>query len=365
MSSDATTLTRRMRKRILVSALSFVAAMALALTMIAFHEDAPMQPRTRPDWLSRSLYPFEDHWIDIDGNTIHYVDEGKGPTLLMLHGNPTWSFEHRNLIKALSGSYRCISLDYPGFGLSTARPGYSFLPREHSAVVEKFVFALQLKDLTVIMEDWGGPIALGFAGRHPELIRSLVIGNTWAWPVNGDPQFENFSNFMGGPLGKFLNCNFDFMVNVGIPTATAKSLSNQEMTAYRGPFPTHASRAPASIFAREIINSHDYLAEVESNLNKLADRPVLILWPLQDRAFKAKEREHFEAIFKNHRTVLLPNAKHFIHEDEPARISTEIKAFVSAPSMASTNAINTSDDEQLTVPMRAKHVGDPDFHCSQ
>lgn len=289
-----------------------------------------MQPRTRPNWLSRSLYPFEDHWIDIDGNTVHYVDEGKGPTLLMLHGNPTWSFEHRNLIKALSGSYRCISLDYPGFGLSTARPGYSFLPREHSAIVEKFALALNLRDITLVMEDWGGPIGLGFAGRRPELIRSLVIGNTWAWPVNGDPQFEKFSNFMGGPIGSFLNRNFDFIVNVGIPSSTERSLSHEVMTAYRGPFPTRSSRAATTILAKSIIDSHDYLAEVEGNLTKLADRPVLILWPLKDRAFKTKEREHFESIFKNHRTVLLPDAKHYIQEDEPVRIAEEIRTFVKA-----------------------------------
>ncbi len=317
-----------MRLRVLISTLGFISVTALVLTMFAYHEGTPLKPRTRPSWLSKDLYPFDDHWIDIDGNTVHYVDEGKGPTLLLLHGNPTWSFEHRNLIKQLSGSYRCISLDYPGFGLSTARSGYSFLPREHSEIVEKFALALNLRDITLVMEDWGGPIGLGFAGRRPDLIRSLVIGNTWAWPVNGDPQFENFSNFMGGPVGSFLNRNFDFMVNVGIPRSTERSLSHEVMTAYRGPFPTRSSRAATTILAQSIIGSHDYLAEVEANLNELADRPVLILWPLKDRAFKAKEREHFESIFKNHRTVLLPEAKHYIQEDEPVRIAEEIRKFV-------------------------------------
>jgi haloalkane dehalogenase len=92
-----------------------------------------------PTWLDRTLYPFESRWIDIDGNRIHYVDEGKGPILLLLHGNGSWSFLYRHMIFRLAGQFRCIALDHAGFGLSRARPGFSFKPRAHSAVLESFV----------------------------------------------------------------------------------------------------------------------------------------------------------------------------------------------------------------------------------
>src|SRR5207302_280108 len=124
---------------------------------------------------------------------VHYVDEGQGPVVLMLHGNPSWSFLYRKIIRELSTNHRCIAVDYPGFGLSTARAGYGFTPREHSAVVEKWAASLDLKDVTLMVQDWGGPIGLGWAGRNPDRVKALLIGNTWAWPVNGDKGFESFS----------------------------------------------------------------------------------------------------------------------------------------------------------------------------
>jgi haloalkane dehalogenase len=137
------------------------------------------QPTT-PGWIDPSLYPFAYHWIELDGNLVHYVDEGSGPTLLLLHGNPTWSFVYREIIRGLRDTYRCIAPDYPGFGLSVPRPGYRFTPEEHTAVIEQLVQALDLHDVTLMVHDWGGPIGLGVAGRHPERFRAFIIGDSFA-----------------------------------------------------------------------------------------------------------------------------------------------------------------------------------------
>lgn len=305
-----------------------LAAALLAITLFALREGPPLTPRTRPSWLTPQLYPFRDHWLDIDGHTVHYVDEGRGPVLLLLHGNPTWSFLYRHLIRELSGSYRCVAVDYPGFGLSTARDGFGFTPREQSQVVEKLALELDLRDITLMVQDWGGPIGLGFAGRHPDRVRALVIGNSWAWPENGNPKKEGFSSLMGGPVGRFAIRNFNAFVNLLIPLGTVRSLSHEEMRAYRGPFPTRASRMPTAIFPREIIASTDYLAEVEANLPRLAGKPALIVWGARDGGFGEPERSRFERVFPNHRTVLFENASHFIQEDEPQRIASEIRALV-------------------------------------
>ena len=314
-------------KRWLLRIAAALGVALLAVTFLALREDEPLKPRTRPAWLNHDLYPFEDRWMDVDGNVVHYVDEGRGPVLLLLHGNPTWSFLYRHLIRELSGSYRCIAVDYPGFGLSTARPGYGFTPREHSQVLEKFALALDLKDVTLMVQDWGGPIGLGFAGRNPDRVRALVIGNTWAWPANGDSRFEGFSNLMGGPVGRFAILNFNAFAAWIVPTLVVRPLSPDEKRAYRGPFPTRASRLPTAIFPREIIASRDYLAEVEAGLAGLADKPALIVWGPKDRGFRGRQ-ERFEQIFPDHRTVLLENASHFVQEDEPQRIAAEIRAFV-------------------------------------
>src|SRR5271165_3958347 len=115
----------------------------------------------RPAWIPEDLYPFEDRYAEFDGSRVHYVEEGSGPPLLLLHGNPTWSFLYREIIKGLAGNYRCIAVDYPGFGLSRAAPGYAFTPAEHARVIERLLLELDLTGVTMMVQDWGGPI--GFA----------------------------------------------------------------------------------------------------------------------------------------------------------------------------------------------------------
>lgn len=292
-----------------------------------------MSPRTQdalsgPAWLRRELYPFESRFIEIEGCRVHYVDEGEGPPVLMLHGNPTWSFLYREVIEGLRDRFRCVAPDYPGFGLSTAPGGYGFTPAEHARIVERFLLELDLSGVTVMVQDWGGPIGLGVAGRHPERFRAFVIGNTWAWPVNGDPRFELFSRLMGGPVGGFAIRNFNAFVNLLIPAGTRRRrLSGEVMAAYRGPFSEKSSREPTRIFPREILHSRAYLAAVERSLNLLKELPALILWGDRDIAFRDRERERFEGIFPDHRTVVLSGAGHYIQEDAPEEIIAEIRGW--------------------------------------
>jgi haloalkane dehalogenase len=282
-----------------------------------------------PSWVPRDLFPFESRFITLEENTLHYVDEGQGPTLLLLHGNPTWSFLYREIIEGLRSRFRCVALDYPGFGLSRAAPGYDFLPASHARVVEAFVDALALGEgagLTPMVQDWAGPIGLWVASRRPAQVRGLIIGNTWAWPINGDPHFERFSKLMGGRVGRFAIRHLNAFVNLVLPKGvTRHKLDRRVMAAYRAPFATRDSRRPTHVFPREIRLSRDFLAEVESGLGPLADKPALILWGDRDIAFRARERQRFEQTFPRHRTVELPGAGHFIQEDAPEEIVAAIE----------------------------------------
>ena len=213
-----------------------------------------MDQLTRPAWVTPELLPFTSRFIALNGHTIHYLDEGQGPTLLMLHGNPAWSFLYRHLIAKLSAHFRCVALDYPGFGLSTAAPGYDYEPSSHAEVVRAFVEQLDLRDYTPIVQDWGGPIGLFVAGQAPERVRALLILNTWAWPVDDDPHFIRFSKMMGGPLGAFAIRHFNAFVNVMIPMGTPRhKLSREAMRAYRLPLDTGDKRMPTNIFPRAIL----------------------------------------------------------------------------------------------------------------
>ena len=278
-----------------------------------------------PAWVPEHLYPFKSHYLDVDGAGVHYVDEGDGPVLLLLHGNPTWSFLYRDVIAGLRDSFRCVAVDYPGFGLSNAPSGYAYTPREHSQVLERLVVELDLRDVTMMVQDWGGPIGFGVATRQPDRFARFVIGNTWAWPKS-DVGTQIFSRFLGGPVGGYLILRRNVFVERILPSGVRlKKLAPEVMDAYRGPFPTPESRRPVHVFPREILGSRPFLAEVEAGLAAVRDRPALIVWPTRDVAFRNPERERWEELFPDHRTVTLEGAGHFIQEDAADEIVAAIR----------------------------------------
>jgi haloalkane dehalogenase len=287
--------------------------------------DAHRQPR--PEWVPDELYPFESRYADVAGSRVHYLDEGAGPPLLLLHGNPTWSFLYRDIVIGLRDRYRCIAVDYPGFGLSSAAPGYRFTPAEHAGVLEQLVERLGLSEVTMMVQDWGGPIGFAVATRHPERFAAFVIGNTWAWPKS-DPATQLFSRALGGPIGRRLIANRNLFVEKALPGGVNRmTLPEAVMNAYRGPFPTPASRVPTAVFPREILDSRPFLAEIERRLPQLSDRPALLVWPTKDVAFGDRERKRWEQLFPDHRTVVLEGAGHYIQEDAAEEIVTAIRSW--------------------------------------
>ncbi len=261
---------------------------------------------------------------------MHYVDEGAGPTLLLLHGNPTWSFLYRHVITGLRDRFRCVALDYPGFGLSTAPAGYRFTAAEHRYVVAAFIEQLDLRDYTLMAQDWGGPIGLSAALNAPDRVRALVIGNTWGWPM-ADVPTTLFSLMMGQLPGHLLVRRLGIFTNVMVPRARGHSrLSDGEMTMYRGPHPTPQSRVPVQMFARELLAARPLLAQLERGLPQLADRPALLLWPTADPAFRGNARRRWQSELHNVETVLLEGAGHFFQDDVPDEVVGAIRRWFPA-----------------------------------
>jgi haloalkane dehalogenase len=276
--------------------------------------------------LAAGTFPFESRFVDVLGARVHYVDEGRGPILLMLHGNPAWGFLFRHLIRLLRDRFRCIAPDLPGFGLSQAPAGYGFLPADHAAAMAAFVDALGLPSFTPVVQDWGGPIGLHLASRTPDRVERLIVGNTWCWPVNGDLHFEWFSRLFGGPIGKVAIRRYNAFVNLFIPAGVKlRPVTAQLMAAYRRPLPTPERRMPSYIFPRSILHAREFLADCEASLGALANKPALIVWGDADIAFRATERLRFEALLPNHRTVILPGAGHYIWEDAPDAIARAVR----------------------------------------
>ncbi len=283
----------------------------------------------RPGWVPDDLYPFADHWAEIDGHLVHYLDEGDGPPILLLNGNPSWSFGWREVIARLRTSFRCIAPDYPGFGLSTAAPGFDLRPASQSVVIEHLVDALGLDGLTVFGYAWGGPIGFGFAGRRPELVRALVIGNTWAWPEERlAPRL--FSALLGGPTGGLLVERLDLMLRLYLPLNLKRGpLSERERAAYFGPFPPER-RGHMRVFPRDLVAGRSWLRQVEANLPRLADKAALIVWPDSDPGFGEAELRRWQSLFPRATTVRLERVGQFIDEDAPDDVAAAVERWWAA-----------------------------------
>jgi haloalkane dehalogenase len=279
----------------------------------------------RPD---PRLFPFESRWFDGPTGKVHYIDEGEGPPILFLHGNPTWSFLYRGIIIRLRKWFRCIAPDFPGFGLSEHPPVYSYTPEEHAQTVQALVTALDLRDLTLMGHDWGGPIAMRVALDQVERIRSLVMGNTWYWPMDA-PHLRAFSWLLSTGYIQSLIHRRNIFVERVLPLGVKHPLAEEVLEHYRGPFPTLDSRAGIAELARRLGPSADWLAEMEMEVpTRLGHLPLLLTWGMDDLAFTPPFMDRFRRDFRKVRVVRL-DARHLIQEDSPREVSQAIHEFLS------------------------------------
>lgn len=281
-------------------------------------------------WIDRQEYPFESHWMPLEAGNMHYVEEGKGPTLLFLHGNPVWSFSYRKLIRALSNEFHCVAIDHIGFGLSDKPSGFSYLPEDHSKNLEEFLAKKGLKNITLFVNDWGGPIGLNYAVNHPENISRLVIFNTFMWPVKGDKHYERFSGFMGGKLGRFLNLNFNFFGRFVIPKAWGDK-SKLDKKIHRQLIrhtPEPEDRKGVWVFPKAIIGSTDWLNSIWEKRKQIENKPALLIWGMKDIAFRKQELERFCSFLHNHRYICLEDTGHYVQDEAGDRIVPDILDFL-------------------------------------
>jgi haloalkane dehalogenase len=279
----------------------------------------------RPGWVDDELFPFHSRFLEIDGNVVHYVDEGTGPILLLLHGNPVWSFVYREVITALRDRYRCIALDFPGFGLSTGATGYRYLAQDHADLLVAFLDRLELSEMTLVGHNWGGPFGLYAAEQRPGTFDRLVLTNTWAWPLNGDPSSEVFSRAMGNPLGRTLLKRLNLLVTMFIPAShKRRKLTDPEMAHYRHATPTPERRHASAVLPGELLGAREFLTGVANALDAIAQLPTLILWSDSDPIFTDKYRQRLEHTFPNHTTTVLRDTGHFLQSDAPTEFSRAI-----------------------------------------
>lgn len=283
-----------------------------------------------PDWLDRELYPFEPHHFELPEGRLHYVDEGSGDPIVMLHGNPTWSFLYRHLIRGLSGEHRCIAPDYLGFGLSDKPPHWSYRPEDHAKCIAAFVDSLDLSSITLVVQDWGGPIGLSYAINHPDRIKALVIMNTWMWSVAADRHLRWFSKCMGGPVGRFLIRRFHFFARVGMTMAYAdrRKLTPAIRRHYLCPQPTAAERKGCWVFPKCVVGSSDWLDGLWQRRDRIAGKPVLLAWGMKDIAFRERELRRWQTLFPHAKTLEFQHVGHYVQEELGPELATIVGEFL-------------------------------------
>lgn len=271
----------------------------------------------QPTWLDKAVYPFDSNYLKLEPGNLHYVDEGQGKPIVMVHGNPSWSFLYRHAIKGLRDTYRCIAPDHLGFGLSDKPEDWSYKPEDHARNLEQLINHLELEDITLVVQDWGGPIGLSYALKHPEKVSSLVIMNTWMWSVEGDPYYQRFSGFMGGAVGNFLIKNFNFFVNVLMKQVTGdiSKLPKEVHQHYQKALATASERKGCSVLPKEIIGSSSWLASLWEQRQLMADKPTLLLWGMKDIAFREAEMKRWQDLLGQAEIHRFEHLGHYLQEE--------------------------------------------------
>jgi pimeloyl-ACP methyl ester carboxylesterase len=283
-------------------------------------------------------YPFTGHTLDLDGLSYHYLDEGTGDPVVMVHGNPSWSFYYRNLVLTLRERYRCIVPDHIGCGFSD-KPGdecYDYTLSRRVDDLERLIDHLGLtKKITLVLHDWGGMIGMAYASRHPERIGRLVLLNTAAFHLPKEKKFPlGLKICRDTALGTLLVRGFNaFSVGASIVGCKKNPMGEELKSAYRSPYNSWANRIATLRFVQDIPlapgdRNYDLVSEVAAGLHRFADLPIAIFWGELDFVFDPTFLAEWKRRFPKARVKSYPDAGHYILEDMKSEVVPMIADFL-------------------------------------
>jgi len=288
--------------------------------------------QTLPSWFDHSRYPFEPRTFATPAGDMHYVDEGAGQPVVCVHGNPDWSFSYRHVIAGLTGECRVIACDHIGFGLSDKPGDFDYRVRSHAANFAAFADHLDLHRVVLVVNDWGGPIALPWALDHPDRVAGLVLCNTYLWSAKGERLFEAFSAVMGGPVGRLLIRRANLFAGVLHPLMLRRRASRRWAVRRHIAEITRNGRQRKGqwVFPREIVESGPWQEEQWARIATLAQIPTSIVWGARDPIFRKKECRHWLAGLPHSEVIKLDDAAHYPHEDRPDAVIAAVRRCLSA-----------------------------------
>ena len=288
----------------------------------------------------KDLYPFESHWLTVGGQRLHYIDEGPrdAPILLMVHGNPTWSFYYRNLVLRLRDRYRCIVPDHIGCGLSDKPDDhdYDYHLARRIADLDALVNATveEQASLSLVVHDWGGMIGFGWAASRAERIERCVILNTAAFPMPADKKLP-FALWLGGrtKFGAALIRGINAFSGVAARVAFKKPVSENVRAGYTGPYNNWENRIATVRFVQDIPlkpgdRGYDIVAGTAQQLHRFADKPALLAWGLKDFVFDQTFYRDWQRYLPNAQLYPLKDCGHYVLEDGGEPLLATIDRFL-------------------------------------
>ena len=295
----------------------------------------PQKKKKTDTEIWRPLYPFRSHYHNVNGFRMHYLDEGRGESILFVHGNPTWSFYWRNLVIPLRKNYRCIAVDHIGCGLSDkpVEKAYPFTLQRRMDDLCELIGRLNMKNITLVAHDWGGAIGMGAACQLPERFSRFVLMNTGAFLSTRCPLRIRACHtpFLGRLAVQGLNA---FAVAATTMTiSNRKNMTREVRAGLLAPYNTWANRLAVYRFVQDIPLSRKHpsyatLLNVEQQLPVFCGKPVLLLWGMQDWCFTPDFLKRFLQFFPDAETHRFDDAAHYIVEDIPERVASTIEEFL-------------------------------------
>jgi len=269
-------------------------------------------------------YPFQRHYFERDGLRLHYLDEGQGAPIVMVHGNPTWSFYFRRWVTALKDRYRVIVPDHIGCGLSD-KPGddrYPYRLERRAADLEALLDSLGIdSDITLVAHDWGGMIAMHYAVSHPQRVRRIILLNTAAFHLPESKSMPISLRLARGPIGALLVRGMNLFSRGTLSLGLKRCrLSPEERAGYLQPYDSWRNRIAVHRFVQDIPlkesdPSYAAVSKVQAGLDKLRDIPVILFWGMKDFVFDHHFLAEWERRLPHARVVRIEDAGHLVLED--------------------------------------------------
>ncbi len=282
-------------------------------------------------------YPFEPQSFDIDGVNMSYLDEGPrdAPCILMLHGNPTWSFYYRKLVLAFRDKYRVIVPDHIGCGLSDKPQEYDYSLNTHIDNLVRLIDNLGVREVNLAVHDWGGAIGFGYAQRRPEVINSFIVFNTAAFRSDHIPRRIKVCRtpLLGDIAVRGFNAFVQAAVSLGMGTGRKELFTKSVKKGYLLPYNSWSNRIAILRFVQDIPltrkdKSYKTLTKVEESLARFQNKPALLLWGMKDFCFDERFLNEWEDRFPLKLVHKYKDAGHFVVEDAIDQIIPEIRYFL-------------------------------------